>query len=135
MCDIWQIYIYDKQADHNKYSTEFNTHSTRDVYCAEGPMLKASVTPCTLVDIVRCSKLQTTVDAFAVQSPSKKMKQRCHRFKNTWEEDDVDRQRAVTLDASQKPNRPAHSSSCRQRGHGSGGLLFQYFVRAKDQNG
>jgi hypothetical protein len=33
-----------------------------EIYPAEGPILKALVAPCALVDVVRCSVLRTTVD-------------------------------------------------------------------------
>ena len=50
------------------------------------------------------------------------------------EVNDVD-QRAVALDAPQKPDRPAHPSRWHRRGRGFGGLLFQSSVRAEDRNG
>ena len=50
------------------------------------------------------------------------------------EVDDVD-QRAVALDAPQKPDRPAHSSRWHRRGCGFEGMLFQSSVRAEDRNG
>ena len=44
--------------------TLLNIETVRlEVYIAEGPMLKAPVAPCALVDILRCSMSRTTVDA------------------------------------------------------------------------
>ena len=50
------------------------------------------------------------------------------------EVDDVD-QRAVALDAPQKPDRLAHSSRWHRRWRGFEGMLFQSSMRAEDRNG
>ena len=73
-----------------------------EIYPAEGPMPKAPVAPCALVDIVRCSKSRTTVDAGRCSQSNPGMSTQDSRKKTATdhqEENELDRQQAVALHA------------------------------------
>ena len=98
------------------------------LYPAEGPMPRESEAPFALVDIVRCSKSRTTVDAGRCSqcSPTNGSPGRTGRRR------DLDEQSRI---APQKPNHRA------PRARFSGGrgfrrhLLSRYFVRAEVRDG
>jgi hypothetical protein len=92
-------------------------------------MLKPPVAPCALI-FARCRGSQSIqIDVRSACSPSNIHHEvndaEVLQIQGQEEEDDVDQQRAVTLDALQKPDHPPHPRRSHGYGHGSEGLLFQ----------
>jgi hypothetical protein len=143
VCDITTC-TYSRLADMNMNDIQIIaekilnlTNSRIELYLAEGPMLKAPAAPRALVDIVCCSMSRTTVDvgrssqcnpSNVHQKGDETIRGKRRRRRQSLGRTEQSRRRSL------KTWSPHTRAGAADVDGGSGGLLSQLSVRAKDWN-